>query len=174
MPEEILETIPLSQITPESGDHLVFDGYWLNLVNTLGGVKRGWKAKSGKFGTEDFSLEAQSAKDKGPIPGDKYGNKYIVDPGEIDRYHKFDPWDVSRWGGDERARYGWGDTRILLVPTLMTKTLQVLNKIDRDRMYIHGGGEYGSIGCIDLAENAEDFFSILEKYDTKLFLYVDY
>lgn len=51
------------------------------------------------------------------------------------------------------------------------------NTTSRKGFTIHGGGEPGSAGCIDLLDNDDDFFNFIEQYrDTlnEIPLKVDY
>jgi hypothetical protein len=60
----------------------------------------------------------------------------------------------------------WGEERVWLEPISYTGP--------RTAFSIHGGYEFGSRGCIDLATNGSAFFSILPKRPTLIIVFVNY
>ena len=168
-----------------TGDHLTKRG---------SGAETTWAAVSGKtapayggayggagFGGYeqlefDYSVDAQRAHDKGPIPE----GIYWLDPTELH--------DMRFWHHAPNPAYpfessGWGKHRITIHPHISTQTY------GRGGFFIHGGDSPGSIGCIDLWDHMEDFVPVLEdeadraeaavddgsaKRGTKIELTVDY
>ena len=168
-----------------TGDHLTKRG---------SGAETTWAAVSGKTGPAyggayggagfggyeqlefDYSVDAQRAHDKGPIPE----GIYWLDPTELH--------DMRFWHHAPNPAYpfessGWGKHRITIHPHISTQTY------GRGGFFIHGGDSPGSIGCIDLWDHMEDFVPVLEdeadraeaavddgsaKRGTKIELTVDY
>ncbi len=89
-------------------------------------------------------------KDKGPTPA----GEYTIDPSKaqnmsfIDRIFGRDQGD-NELSNKNLIKYqipDWGDFRVLLEPTPTTNTYK------REQMYLHGGKDDGSAGCIDCGQ----------------------
>lgn len=137
-----------------------FDGEKL----TLSGVDKDGNGKTYTFparsgspkedGSFNYSPEYQREKNRGPIPeGD-----YSINPakstanGVVEQIRQLRP-----NGGLFRAGRGaWGSAR-----TAINQSVQQQAQTGRDHMYVHGGDECGSIGCIDLKDKDKEFFGRL-------------
>jgi hypothetical protein len=137
---------------------LLFDGYKLHWQQT--GQN---KTYTGFSGLADESAK-ESEKDKGPVPQ----GLYAVDPAHIQIIQ-------NQPGGGENP--DWGRKRVALEPYRATVD-RMLNcfRVIRTGMYIHGGNALGTIGCIELNNDAEhaDFFSRLGALTAKIELEVKY
>jgi len=148
---------------------LLFDGDRLHWQQD--GNATSWPAYSGTkeyWQSKNFSIDAQKAKDKGPIPEGYYRAPQ-------DRYQEYDlndTWDWIKgliWRGNwPGGTPSWGLQRVWLTPESTTDTY------GRDGFSIHGGDEPGSIGCIDLVENMLYFVILFRRYGKDVSLYVEY
>ena len=141
---------------------LKFDGYKLSLIGD-GAVVKSWDAISGNPGSQSPGLQGIAF--RGPLPegrwsfnttaiqtitvaDDVFGTvaalAYKATGGEI--FHK------GTWYGGTKS---FGLERVELAPIDGTDNLK------RDGLFIHGGDQYGSAGCIDLGHNEVDFFRTL-------------
>jgi hypothetical protein len=132
-------------------DRLTFDGYKLTWHGSDG------KSYTGFSGPANESSK-ESEKDVGPTPQ----GKYAVDPANIEEL---------------QPSPDWGEHRVRLEP--YKETVQRMTdcfKVVRTGMYIHGGSETGSHGCIELNNDSDekDFFARLKKYGKKIELEVKY
>lgn len=133
-------------------DRLTFDGY--SLV---------WHGADPKTFTAFSGLADESAKesvaDRGPVPQGKYG----IEPSRIEKSP--DP---------ETA---WGKKRVPLEPYRATvDRMRDCFGVIRTNMYIHGGSDLGTIGCIEINIDAEEkaFFDKLAAYGKRIELEVKY
>lgn len=138
--------------TPILGnDRLTFDGYAL----TWHGASS--KSYTGFSGPADEGAK-ESEKDIGPTPQ----GKYAVDPANIE---------------DLQPSPDWGKHRVRIEPYKATvDRMTECFKLLRTGMYIHGGSEKGSHGCIELNNDADedDFFARLKRYGRKIELEIKY
>lgn len=144
-------------LAPEEGDYLEFDGNNVRLCDKDGFMKKSWEATSGVPGS---GPEDHGKPDYGPITE----GTYKANPQEIQYFDWYNPYDWKRFWGD------WGKSRSPLIATPETKEEQLGQGIDRGGFFFHGGEEPGTIGCIDLGTEEEDFFNTLEQYDRPLSL----
>lgn len=201
---EYVRSNPLKFVDPLGTASFVFDGQTLKEVGSNGEVINSWPAVSGRptkgigevGGTcpnpddpanrdaliramdqflndyakayeqwlktaFDYSTNRQKIADTGPTPEGTYtfnsGN--VIDFTQMNyfrrllKYH----WDA------------WGDFAIPLTPNAGTDTY------GRGGMYIHGGANAGSAGCVDLTDKINDFIKRLkELQDQQHTLSVDY
>ena len=146
---------------------LEFDGQYLIWLQNGQPVKY-YPAMSGK---PDYqSAQYTNERKKGPIPegdyllvrgtGEDYSNKE-----EMSWWRKFVPWNDKPWYEKPSS---WGYSRIPIQP------LPGTNTFGRRSMYVHGGSEPGSAGCIDLTYRNDDFYNDWLKYNGNLPLKVKY
>ncbi|MCP4183290.1 MAG: DUF2778 domain-containing protein [Hyphomicrobiales bacterium] len=133
-------------------DKLAFDGYFLTWSSS------GNSTKYTAFSGQANESAKESVKDLGPIPQ----GEYAIDPGNIETFEESDD---------------WGSYRVKSDP--IKKTVKRMEKcfgVIRTGMYIHGGNELGTAGCIELNADTEEkaFFAKLEKYGKKIQLIVKY
>jgi hypothetical protein len=101
----------------------------------------------------------ESKKDAGPVPQ----GKYAVDPANIEK--------------SPPPKEAWGNNRVMLEPYKETvDRMKDCFKVVRTNMYIHGGSDLGTIGCIELNDDKDekDFFDRLRAYGEKIELEVKY
>jgi hypothetical protein len=68
----------------------------------------------------------------------------------------------AKWNtGSIKDRIAWGDYRMQIIPENNTQTF------GRHSFFIHGGGIFGSAGCIDLATNMPDFVKYYSTWRTQ-------
>ncbi len=122
----------------------IFDGKQVILVDPDGNVLASYPAESGKDGVTDTGV-----RDKGPIPE----GTYTIEPKEISHVtglayvrRNYTPF----YGGD------WGNYRVPLRPDSETDTK------GRDEFFLHGGNWAGTKGCIDVRQNDNLVFPVLE------------
>jgi RHS repeat-associated protein len=144
---------PLIFIDPFGLASLEFNGSNLTARDDGGNITNTWPATSGLPGT---TAADQSKGNKGPIPE---GN-WAVDSSKSN----YDKWYKIDWGNPD----SWGDVRTLIEPQGGTNTY------GRDQMYIHGGKTPGSLGCIDLTNNNNDFHDWLNNQSSIVPLTVRY
>jgi len=152
---------------------LLFDGKNISFIEN-GKIEKQWAAYSGldKLVPDGVDGEKyinnpkyQNVKDAGPAPAGKYllgvlqENLQGADDGGIKKRigQKVDnilPIFTPK------MRYishkGWGDYRMALRPQKGTDTF------GRDSMYLHGGKDPGSAGCIDLTDNISNLVDFLK------------
>ena len=75
------------------------------------------------------------------------------------------PTGLLGWKGGRRS---WGNHKIDLKPTEGT------NSLNRTGLHIHGGAEFGSGGCVDLANGMDDFTNKFVDYGQDMMLQVKY
>ena len=127
------------------GQYAVFDGKKFTLYENDKAIMS-LDAVSGAKGYQ--SPKYQSVKDKGTIPEGTYVARH-------EKLQFITPYglvlgvaNAGTWPG---SLYSWGGSRVRLEPSQQTDTY------NRSGFYIHGGWEPGSIGCIDLTNNMEQF-----------------
>lgn len=197
---------PNKKITPTkktSENYLLFDGKTLKFIIN-GSVVAQWKAYSGRtkwnaktpyqkklIDTLD-RLEFMKVKEQGPIPQGAYTINSVQKRtvgGNAIQYCGGKNWveiakdfatSVKEEGdnhdfnsGTKQDLIAWGNYRMPISPKSGTNTF------GRGSFYLHGGCIAGSIGCIDLLENMDNFILIFENYRKNLGfqnldLYVDY
>jgi hypothetical protein len=143
-----------------------FDGKRLRLFSDEGLKLGEWDAVSGKTGYQ--SKENQSLSFKGPLPEGVYDvrqgdyQEYPNNPTLIDTLKSA----VFRgaWPGGLAS---WGPERVWLSPL-------VGDTFGRDKFSIHGGLEFGSAGCVDLAIHSRSFFRAFQATGQDIRLYVKY
>lgn len=126
---------------PQCGTYaLLFDGYYLKLL-TVGTVIKAWHARSGRkvSGVFDYTPARQKVRNEGPIPE----GLYWIQPKQL----------ATVWFGTD----AWGGHRITIHPRPST----VVHS--RGGFFIHGGIEYGSAGCIDLAHAINGFATEIQR-----------
>jgi len=145
---------------------LVFDGDSLDIVDGLDNVVATFPAASGVDEYQHYVF--QGVQDLGPIPEGTYvarqgalqssGGRPMIDRalGAIGR---------GKWPGGYRS---CGSGRIWLTPAIGTDTLS------RSGFSIHGGTDYGSQGCIDLARQFSAFAKQFQAYGRDMILEVKY
>ena len=149
-------------LEPEYGDYVEYDGHTVKLCNEDGFMKKSWEATSGLPGSK---LHDEGIKNYGPITT----GGYMLDPQNIESIDSDDPESQLRFG-----RGDWGNNRVFLMTIPESKTEQLNRGIDRGEFFFHGGKKPGSLGCIDLGSEEEDFFNTIEQYKWKLKLEVSY
>ena len=110
-------------------------------------------------------------KGNGPLPEGLWEidkNTYSSYP-EGTKFNKFQQWLNKRlfqkWKNDPVA---WGYARARIIPQ------NGLDTMGRDGLFIHGGDNLGSAGCIDLTGNMSKFQDFFERYPENLDLFVKY
>lgn len=151
---------------------LIFDGRKLCFVEEDSKTNeercvKCWRARSGVLsddGNTQMGKDKQKEKDEGPVPE----GRYTVSVEELEKsYETQGPNKGKLKEGDRQKEWMkspslWGDTRVLIKPKTGTETH------GRDGFFIHGGDEFGSIGCIDLSRASKAFFTYWElNYDAK-------
>lgn len=144
---------------------LNFDGEKLDWVEN-DQIKKSWTAMSGN--PEYQNAEATSIPDKGPLPqGD-----WNVPQKNLENFADLSPMKqkLSRWplGTWPNGIESWGNHRIKLEPAENTNTF------GRKNIYMHGGAEFGSRGCLDLEQNMDDFTEEYKKYGRDMLMRVKY
>lgn len=155
-PPQVPSDLPLSEpigadSSLSANDRLQFDGYRLYW---LGSDSASWDAFSG---LADESAR-ESEKDRGPIPQ----GQYAIDPGNIEEF-------------EESA--DWGSHRVRIEALRETvDRMRVCFPAIRSGFYVHGGSTRGTIGCIELNNDADEqaFFRKLRAYGKKIALEVRY
>ena len=147
--------------TPYSDPEIEFDGNDV-YVRRNGTEFESFPAMAGKSGYQNRS--SMSVSDRGPTPE----GLYYADPKKLqerldfhDRFQQYleNPKPSARKilgiffpNGEDgwmRKEGSWGNYRVPLEPAEDTETF------GRHSMYIHGGDELGSAGCIDLGPNMD-------------------
>jgi hypothetical protein len=121
-----------------TGSHLAISG---------NGGSRVWGAVSGKpshNGEFDYSPQRQRLSNNGPIPS----GMYWINPSEL--------WENAWYKRD--SVISWGNFRITLRVYPGTETY------GRGGFFIHGGTSPGSIGCIDLTQNMDEFVRTMRSF----------
>jgi hypothetical protein len=123
---------------------LIFDGRSLRTIWTrkllIFNAVSGRPDAEGRF---DYSPARQRISNEGPIPE----GEYWINPEEL---------QDNAWWRFRNPRDSWGDHWITIHPYPYTETFS------RGGFFIHGGSEYGSAGCIDLASNMRRFVKALK------------
>lgn len=138
-------------LSATGADRLTFDGYTLTWH---GSNAKSWSAFSGP---EDESA-SEATKDVGPTPQ----GLYAIDPAAIEQLV---------------PTPDWGSYRVRLDPYASTvDRMKSCLKVIRTGMYIHGGEQTGTKGCIELNKDRDEaeFFSLLVRYGKKIELEVRY
>ena len=102
----------------------------------------------------------------GPIPE---GN-WILKQGSGQSYNPYNKkWSDTYTMGDWiNHPVSWGNSRIPIQP------LEGTNTLGRNSMFIYGGDELSSAGCIDLAGGNDDFYKNFINYNGDMNLLVKY
>lgn len=133
-------------------DRLTFDGY--SLV---------WHGASPKTFTAFSGLADESAKESAPDEGPVPQGKYAIEPSRIEK--------------SPEPETAWGKKRVALEPYRATvdRMRDCFGAI-RTNMYIHGGTDVGTIGCVEINDDAEEkaFFDKLTAYGKRIELEVKY
>jgi len=192
---EDVETLPDMKNVPSKenvskipSNYLLFDGTKLSwYVN--GKVVKSWKAVSGRtkfntFGDKNSeklvkkyggkNTEFMKIKKQGPIPVGDYtisqlqkrtnGNATSFIQGKTDKelYNIMINDKGHDWNTGTKTDFiAWGDYRLPITKFGETETF------GRGSFYIHGGGIPGSIGCIDLLNQMNDFVEYFEDWKNK-------
>lgn len=137
---------------------LFFDGERLVAFDSDSGeVLREWEGVSGELDDgETTQPELSDVPFQGPIPE----GGYTVDS-DVTSENK---WYKLGWGNES----AWGNVRTEIAPLDDTDTF------GRDGMFVHGGDNPGSAGCIDLTDSNNDFHDWLAEQDEPVDLIVDY
>lgn len=155
-------------MTPMPEPEVEFDGN--NLYVKRNNIKQAqWPSMSGQEGYQNKA--STSIANKGPTPE----GTYYIDPNKLEERQSFlnrmkKAVSEPNLSLEERAalatakgKYGWmdkqrswGNYRVPLEPAENTETF------GRNHMYIHGGDELGSAGCIDLGPNMDKFISYIK------------
>ena len=138
-------------------------------------VTNSWKAMSGQ---PDYQCkEFTNVPNKGPIPE----GQWIVKQSNLQNFDDLSLKDKAKsyigsitklfgapagpWPGVQAS---WGNSRVWLEPA------QETNALGRTDLSIHGGWNYGSAGCIDLAPNMDDFKRMFQNHGNDMKLNVKY
>lgn len=179
----------------KSNDYLLFNGNKLDFIEK-GKVTKSWKAVSGRtyyhwyvpptIWKKRYNIspdEWSKTKDEGPTPPGKYtlgktqkrtstgkwekdaqfiksvvAKQTVIDlpksPITKDEPHEFQNKTAT-------SEVAWGDYRWALKPKTGTKTH------GRSSFYLHGGSTPGSIGCIDLVTDSDDFAKYYKEWQKR-------
>jgi len=191
---KIFKDFPISKPSedlnnPKSSiSYLLFDGTTLSWY-VDGKVVKSWKAVSGRtkfntFGDKNSeklvkkyggkNTEFMKIKEQGPIPVGNYtisqlqkrtnGNatNFIQGKSEKELYNIMMNDKGHNWNTGTKSDFvAWGDYRLPITKLGETETF------GRGSFYIHGGGIPGSIGCIDLLNQMNDFVKYFEDWKNK-------
>lgn len=151
------ELAPGPFVEANQSPELLFDGERVVAFNPGSGRIVGeWDAVSGILEEGKTDPDRVQEENRGPIPeGD-----FTVDPEDSDE----NKWYKYRWGSED----SWGNVRTEIKPADGTDTH------GRDGMYMHGGNDPGSAGCVDLTGDNNDFHDWLAEQDGPVDLTVDY
>lgn len=154
-------------VDTQPGYYAVFDGKKFTLYVDNKPVIS-WDAVSGRSGYQ--SPEYQDQKSTGPIPE----GTYVARQEELQFINTRDAilgvaviLDIKK-GGWPGSYYSWGNSRVWLEPSKETNTY------GRDKFSIHGGWAPGSIGCIDLTSQMQNFVALFKFIDKDLIVKVKY
>ncbi len=141
---------------------LHYQGRQLQWLMENGNVES-WKGISGIPDLQgQTQIDKQSEKNEGPIPE----GWWYVDPSESKSITRPDDiFDFIKWIFKDKAYGGWYTA---IHPTSGTETY------GRSGFQLHGGWDYGSIGCIDLATQIRDFSVKFETHNKVMLLFIDY
>lgn len=146
--------------------YLTFNGKKLSWYEDEKNIKS-WQGMSGKKGYQ--CKEYTDVTDNGPIPEGKWilrkGSAQHYNPEELTLGDRIKNKLNQDWKSKPDS---WGNSRIKLEAADDTDTK------GRTNMYAHGGKILGSGGCVDLAEDMEDFYKDFIKYGDDLILNVKY
>lgn len=187
----IQPTTPSTGVKPSqtSKVYLLFNGNTLSWVENGKTIKT-WKSVSGRtkfntFGDKNAEeavkkygvnyAEFMKVKEQGPIPVGNYtvsqvqkrtnGNatQLIQSKNQKQQYELMMTSNNHDWNSGIAADLiAWGDYRIPITKTGETETF------GRGSFYIHGGGIPGSIGCIDLTTDMNDFAQYFMSWKDKI------
>ena len=161
-------------LTQNNDTYLDFNGQELRWHQN-NEVTNSWRAMSGQ---PDYQCkEFTNVPNKGPIPE----GQWIVRQSNLQNFDDLSLKDKAKsyigsitklfgvpagsWPGAQAA---WGNYRVWLEPAQETNTL------GRTDLSIHGGWDYGSAGCIDLAPNMDDFKKMFQNHGNDMRLNVKY
>lgn len=154
--------------------YLEFDGENLKWMEN-GRIKNSWRGMSGH--PEYQNRKYQSLPLEGPLPE---GN-YLIKQNNYQEFDDLTPFEktTSTLGGLSRlfgyplgkwpgGRWSWGNQRVWIEPQPQTNTY------GRNNFSIHGGTYLGSAGCIDLADEMEDFAKVFRENGEDIEMIVKY
>ncbi len=161
-------------LTQNNDTYLDFNGQELRWHQN-NEVTNSWRAMSGQ---PDYQCkEFTNVPNKGPIPE----GQWIVRQSNLQNFDDLSLKDKAKsyigsitklfgvpagsWPGAQAA---WGNYRVWLEPAQETNTL------GRTDLSIHGGWDYRSAGCIDLAPNMDDFKKMFQNHGNDMRLNVKY
>lgn len=142
--------------------YLLFDGQKLMWYENGQKIKE-WQAMSGDKYCQ--SRKCISLENVGPIPEGKWYVRQINHQSADFIDHALGAIMVGKWRGGYSS---WGNDRIWLEPDKKTDTK------GRTNLSIHGGKDFGSRGCIDLAAGMSNFIKYFESYGEDMDLIVKY
>ena len=170
----VTEQIGAADSPYAASPYLEFDGEQLSWYEN-NQKKKSWKAMSGQPAYQ--CAEYQNVPNNGPIPEGTWqvkqsnyqnfddlsmNDKLISQTGAI---AKIFGKQVGKWPG---GTWAWRKHRVWLEPKDETNTH------GRTRITIHGGSDFGSAGCIDLADGMDDFAQDYKEYGKDMPLTVKY
>ena len=176
-------------------DYLKFNGNKLEFIEG-GKITKTWKAVSGRtyyhwyvnpaIWNKRYTMKHEEwakVKNEGPTPPGKYKlgvTQKRVSTGKWQKDNQFIKSSVSKstisdipgspfnknephefYDKTATSEIAWGDYRWALEP------LKGTNTFGRDSFYLHGGSTPGSIGCIDLVTDSDDFAEYYEKWKSR-------
>ena len=144
--------------------YLIFNGRELSLHRNGEKIKS-WPAMSGhpEYQCDNY----QDVFNKGPLPE----GEWLVKQSNIQNYSNYSfiqktiHSTIGNWKGGSAS---WGKDRIWIESTNRTNTK------NRNGFSIHGGKEFGSAGCIDLANSMDDFLNEFRSYGKDIIIKVKY
>ena len=153
---------PIEEEQDEGKTYLLFDGQKLMWYENGQKVKE-WQAMSGNKDCQ--SRKCIPLENIGPIPEGKWHVKQINHQTADIVDQTLGVFGAGKWRGGYSS---WGNDRIWLEPDKKTNTQ------GRTNLSIHGGTDFGSRGCIDLAGGMDNFISYFESYGEDIELIVKY
>lgn len=131
-----------------------FDGNTLSEYDRLRKTRE-WGAMSGRKDYQNSRF--QSVRDKGPLPEGQYtfnrrDFQRYEDLGTFDKLISSLPLGPIKIGPWPNGTYAWGNHRVDLHPNPKNEMY------GRTGLTMHGGGDFGSGGCIDLEKGMDDFY----------------
>ena len=157
---------------------LYFDGSSLHWRQP--GYARSWRAVSGTkeyWENNRFSVADQRKEEEGPLPEGVYHvrqdefqirDSSLFELGKQALAKARGRKKGGSWPGNEEA---WGDQRVWVEPQQLKHPS---TKGKRSNLAIHGGSEFGSNGCIDLADKMPEFADSFRLYGRDMQLVVEY
>ena len=155
---------PINSIDPLGLHSLKFDGSNVYYYDDHGKLLGTYPASSGLFDSKNYTQPNQ-----GPIPP----GRWTLDPSQVSGGFFHYPWrnwriSVPYRGLLNRSVGDWGTYLVPLKPAKGTNTYK------RDKFFLHGGNEPGSLGCIDVGTLDKDLLPKLGKHKGPITLDVVY